>query len=419
MSKNKDFKSFLDSNKSVKYIEDSQFIKLINLWEDTSFDIIIKKGTNLNSFRDIILFKELIAIFHNNENQQKIEFIFSLLPETENYINRKTTYVYENHEYKTYFSEPSEALRILATGFREKDIPGDSYYRNLRIFRDYYHSDKAPDYIQEFFKDKIPISYYIEGSFEVDSSKLIKLCKHINFFNKYYHRKSPSIVIIEEEDNTEENKVPCLFINENKFPEIISIYREIDPIPLELFLAADANIHTRQRFLFYYQILEYYAYYFYRNVIKDDLQTVIYDVKVMGNIDELIKRIIEIANKINSKQDLQKMKELVSSACKIDDIMSELNLYTEYFSKDVTFEGGFCIDHSSIKKNIDSCDKNTIDSILSVIDKIRNALVHVREKREKDIILPTKSNDSKLKPYVFLIRRIAEKVVLMSQTHLI
>ena len=46
------------------------------------------------------------------------------------------------------------------------------------------------------------------------------------------------------------------------------------------------------------------------------------------------------------------------------------------------------------------------------IEKIRNVLVHLRESRENKVILPTEHNDQLLTPYLFVLRRIAEKVAM-------
>ena len=46
------------------------------------------------------------------------------------------------------------------------------------------------------------------------------------------------------------------------------------------------------------------------------------------------------------------------------------------------------------------------------IDTIRNVLVHARESRENVVISPTYKNSDLLRPYLYLLRRIAEVVVI-------
>ena len=53
-----------------------------------------------------------------------------------------------------------------------------------------------------------------------------------------------------------------------------------------------------------------------------------------------------------------------------------------------------------------------IKSIKENIINIRNSLVHLRESRENKIILPTEKNHDLLLPYLYVLRRIAEKIVI-------
>jgi hypothetical protein len=53
-----------------------------------------------------------------------------------------------------------------------------------------------------------------------------------------------------------------------------------------------------------------------------------------------------------------------------------------------------------------------LSTIRKNIERIRNVLVHLREQRENKVILPTPDNDKKLLPYLYLIKRIAEKIAI-------
>jgi RNA-binding protein YlmH len=55
-------------------------------------------------------------------------------------------------------------------------------------------------------------------------------------------------------------------------------------------------------------------------------------------------------------------------------------------------------------------NENLLSTIRKNIERIRNVLVHLREQRENRVILPTPNNDNKLTPYLFIIKRIAEKM---------
>ena len=67
------------------------------------------------------------------------------------------------------------------------------------------------------------------------------------------------------------------------------------------------------------------------------------------------------------------------------------------------------------KKERDRVKSQLITSIADRIERIRNVLVHIRESRENKVILPTRTNNRKLIPYMYLVRRIAETVAMRYQ----
>lgn len=46
------------------------------------------------------------------------------------------------------------------------------------------------------------------------------------------------------------------------------------------------------------------------------------------------------------------------------------------------------------------------------LETMRNVLVHARESRENVVIKPTSKNSELLRPYLYLIRRLAEVVII-------
>ncbi|RXG21153.1 hypothetical protein [Leeuwenhoekiella aequorea] len=105
---------------------------------------------------------------------------------------------------------------------------------------------------------------------------------------------------------------------------------------------------------------------------------------------------------------------LINEHIKLVDLKLELENNTDYFSRTIEFDGGFTIE-PIMKDSITSIEQlteNTIKSIKENIVNIRNSLVHLREYRENKVILPTDKNDNLLIPYIYLLRRIAEKIVI-------
>ncbi|MEZ4854176.1 hypothetical protein [Flavobacterium sp.] len=105
---------------------------------------------------------------------------------------------------------------------------------------------------------------------------------------------------------------------------------------------------------------------------------------------------------------------LISEHITISDIKLELQSNMAYYCKNIEFEGGFVIEPIIKNENVDldSIPENTIKVIKENIVGIRNSLVHLRESRENKVILPTAKNDDLLIPYLYLIRRMCEKIII-------
>jgi hypothetical protein len=90
-----------------------------------------------------------------------------------------------------------------------------------------------------------------------------------------------------------------------------------------------------------------------------------------------------------------------------------LKINSKYFIQDLCFDGGFSIKGLfKDEAEIDAPPQNIIPTIRKNIDSIRNVLVHARESRENSEIKPSPKNAQLLMPYLFLLRRIAETVVI-------
>ena len=101
------------------------------------------------------------------------------------------------------------------------------------------------------------------------------------------------------------------------------------------------------------------------------------------------------------------MAKTISTFCDIDDIKLELSENIEFFCKDINFDGGLKIPKLfNDKEGLKTITNNTLITIRSNIEKIRNVLVHLRESRENKVILPTNDNDKLLLPYLYILSYI-------------
>ena len=427
---NKSLELFQKTNSSIEIVEETEHININKLWADTSFMCRFPKDKDFSSLEDIELPLELCAIFHKTE--QKLEFIFEPLSDTHKFLPRKTVFYYKGIEIKTEFSEPSVALQVLATGFRKTDSPTDSLYRNLEVFCDFYRTEEQNSQMKTFFKNKKPYSFYVQGDFKKIKNDFVSLSKHLNVYLRFFDRKSPTITIVNIEPKGEDFQLPCYSID-NTFPEQIAA-NVIDPIAIDLLQVAHETGNSRLKYLFYYQVLEYFAYYYLDEELKRKLSNILKSPDLLHNSSSYTRTIIEeLKDYTNNTSDKQKLTKLLTDYISIDDIVVELKCNIKNYCKDIEFDGNFKLpailqDEKSIdklfiegketKEKKKEKEKARIDLIIAIadrVDKIRNVLVHIRESRENKVILPTRNNNRRLILYLFLIRRIAEIISMKYQ----
>lgn len=400
------FDTFLENNKSIQKKVETDYYELSHLWSDDTFVIRLKKSTNFGLLQYITLPKELSAIYHSDKKQ--MEFIFSTLKPDEHFLERKTKFFFNSVEFQSEFTNPSEALELIAKGFQEIDIETSTNYRNLRNFRDFYKQEHLSERGKLFFKDKKPISFLLTGDFNKAGVDWTILLKHLNVHLKYYDRKAPVFAIHEEQTEKEKYELPCLSKFDG-FPESI-VVNKIDPVIVDLFHIAADTANIRLKYIFYYQILEYCAYYHLNDDLKRKLNNILKNPDLIGNYSNYSKLIIEeFKNNFKNNDDKQRLEKVVTDFCNYNEIKSDIKCNPKSFCEDIKFDGGFVLDSILKDENeIDNPSKDIMKKIVDRIDSIRNVLVHIRESRENKVILPTRKNSNQLYAYTFLLRRIAE-----------
>jgi hypothetical protein len=400
---------FLSNNKDVKKKEETDHIILENLWSDETFICRLDKTSNFHLLENVELPSELSALFHRDTNS--LEFIYGPILKTDRSLGRKFKFHFEGSEFEAFFNNSSEILKLIALGFRSVDINDETNYRNLRLFKDYYQEPKS-DAVKKIFADRIPTSFYVKGDFSKINFEFIGLCKHLNFYMKYFDRRAPITLIFDTDKTKEKFVLPC-HANTRSFPETINI-RKIDPVILDLFHVINDTSSIRLKYIFYYQVLEYCSYYHLNEELKRKLNNVVKNPDVLNNSSYYSRQIIdEFKNYFKTNDDKQKLEKLILDYCEYNDIKLEIKCNHKYFAQDLIFDGGFKID--SLIKNEEEAEnpsKDILKSIIDKIDKIRNVLVHIRESRENKVILPTKRNNHQLIPYLYLIRRMAEIIAI-------
>ena len=152
-----------------------------------------------------------------------------------------------------------------------------------------------------------------------------------------------------------------------------------------------------------------------KNNIKKELNNILKRPDINSKSKEYTRNILEnLQDHFNKyRNDSDKMEKIFTEYIAYDDIILELLENGDYFCKEVEFDGGLIIKKLFNKpEEIENSNDNMLSTIRKNIERIRNVLVHLREQRENKVILPTPDNDKKLLPYLYLIKRIAEKIAI-------
>lgn len=409
---NKYLELLKSNNLTIEIVEEENHTIISKMWDDDTFSCRIENNIDITEFGNITFPEELSAIFHIET--QSLEVIFSPLLNDNSIIQREFSFFYNGIEFSASFKEPTEIFKIIAKGFIETDTDNSSEtdFRNLRRFRDYYNQDTLPEYLVEFYENKLPINFYILGDFSKISNDFVSLAKHLNFFMSYYHRETPNLVIFEKDLEQKIYDVPCFTIKE-EFPKVIN-FSKIDPILLDLFLISRKTSNVRLKFIFYFQVLEYCAYYHLNDDLKKRLTNIIKRPDLLNNTNNYSKLIIEeFKDHFKQNDDSVKLEKLINDFCNWEDVKLEIEVNKEYFSTDLNFDGGLKIPAIiNQNENFENEPKGIMKSIKTNIEKIRNVLVHLRESRENKVILPTPKNNNLLIPYLQLVQRISENIAI-------
>ncbi|RBQ02996.1 hypothetical protein [Pedobacter miscanthi] len=401
---------FKKNNPNINLVSETEHINIENLWSDSTFMCRFKIDQDFTSLTNISLPRELAALY--NRSEKYLEFIYQPLLLENPIINRKFTFYYRGVEFICEYSEPSAALTLLSEGFREVSSSSSTNYRNLVRMRDFYKVDTMPAFIKTYYTGRTPIVFKVSGDFESIEYDFVPFAKNLNFYMGYFDRKSPHILIFEEDDEEEKFNTPC-YSNEGDFPAVLNA-RQIDPVLVDLFGVAHLTANTRLKFLFYFQVLEYCSYYHLTEEFRKKLTNIIKRPDLLMNSSYYGKLITEeFKDNFRLNDDSSKLEKLILEYINIEDIKTEIIENADYFKKDIIFDGGFVL--SAIindVKDLDTPPKNLLRLIKTNIEKIRNVLVHIRESRENKIILPTKKNTNLLLPYLHLLKRVAEKVAI-------
>jgi hypothetical protein len=398
---------FVRVNPWSKVHVDAKGAKIELPWNDGSLELTIanvKRNREVECLNQLVLPERFNAIYHRD--RKCVEFIFSHLFDAEEPMpSEEFTFRWRSHDYICHYGPASDRVLLLARIFRP--VRGSSSdYRHLSEVHDFQLQHRLPKEIRTFYESRKVVSFFVENVDSYNEEALIALAKHLNFYLSYFDRSSPQIDIM--------TIVPLHLPSKPspKKPEIVPPVIsavELDPFLLDLNLAAKVG-DTRLRILYYYQILEYAAFYWVEDSVKSSICRILQAPDLQSNLDNYFPKLIE-ALVPTRQNDEHKIKRVVESRVDPKAIWTEISSDLPYFSAEHIFEGGFRLEPLvSIDTTQEAFSKMWSPKVFEMTRMIRNSLVHARESRTEAVISPTVGNSRLLRPWIPVVRRMAELV---------
>lgn len=254
----------------------------------------------------------------------------------------------------------------------------------------------------------------MKPSIPIADVPLEDLARRTNFIMKYFDRRTPTIDIRQiKPTDPPEDVLPHRFC-EGAFPESIAV-PQIDEFVLQLIETADETINPRFAFIYLYQVIEYTGFYFIDDKVRRTLRRHLKDPAMINCPDHKLQEIFALFTELTHNDDVR-MRKVIEECCDPAVLWQEIENDKEFFSTARTCDGGFEIPALiSTDMTLSAWSSMWMPKLYDQITKIRNCLVHAREKRQSSVILPTENNDQIIERYLPLMRRLAEQLALKSE----
>lgn len=398
---------FFKINPSAKLESGKEPFIIANLWDDetVAFEIEPHNIALIEALNNLIFPPNLTAIYHIDT--QTFEFIFRVEKMDDALWSRNFEFIFNGNNFPCKYADSSERLMQLARVSQLKQVPSSTEYRNLRMFRDYCDPAKISPAAVKYFEKRKTMSFFL-GPIKIDNTdQILDLARHLNFYMFYFDRETPQIIIHRPEDITAEFNETS---QEIAFPSSI-IGSEIDTYMLDLWMGAKAT-SGRLAFLYYYQMLEYAAFYFIEDQVKLRVEKILRQPNILSSMDTCLAQVVDeiVDYKLS---DEAKLTAVIKRTVNPDKVWAVIEQYKSAFVEPQQFDGGLTIE-SFIKDSWTADDFSNIwiPKLPDKLRQIRNALVHSRESRMGKVIAPTTANSARIMPWVKVVEEIACQVAI-------
>ena len=364
-----------------------------------------------DALNNVRIIPSLDGIVH--EDEKRIEFLFAfLIPDSEwasPFVDRSFQVHFKNTQIECRFAEPTARMMELAKAAHS--LPSDNArvpLPQIRAFRDFQRLGDLSPVHREYFDKRVPRNFFVHPI--PDSiNDMIDLFRHINFLSAYYDRASPEIIIRNDETGLDGERPERARLIKTTFPDRLNA-RTVDDVVLTLLEVARRST-PRHGFVHYYQVFEYAGHYYIDEKARLALRKILRDPAFGDCDDAKLTELFSILSSVHHHDD-QRMLKVVEDHCVAENLWPDVQQNRRLYTERVTFDGG-CVIEPIVSENVDAASwVPMFNNLLTAFRRIRNCIVHAREKREHSVILPTARNDVLLARYVPLIRRMAEDIAI-------
>lgn len=404
---------FKKNNPFCKFTIDNGKIVIGSLWNDTNIQVVfsIEDIESIKKLNNIKLNPQFDAIIHIDTNS--IEYLLGYLDTTDDleksFMDRKFDLNLEGCPYTCEYALPSDVLLLISRNYRRIDS-SSQILNQLLVFKDGQKIDKLSKVNQEYFENKVPRCFFVKPDKPITEIDVEKMSRHINFLMKYYDRSTPQINIrLDTQQELVKIVKPRRYIEEC-FPTSFAL-NTVDDFVLQL-LGTASESNPRFAFIYYYQVFEYAGFYFLDSKVKKELNQFMRDPSIVSCSDEKLMQLFVFLSELNHSDEV-KMRKVIEELCDPKTIWKEIENDKDFFANSVEFDGGFNLSALIAKDTtVESWNTMWMPKLYDHLTKIRNCLVHARERRQCNVILPSNNNSRKIRRYLPLISRLAEQIAL-------
>ncbi|MER9865894.1 hypothetical protein NKJ35_01620 [Mesorhizobium sp. M0136] len=405
-------KPFLDSNpkSGVKKLTLSgeDVLAVVNPWGDPALIISLEDDDDaiIPALNSLVFPERLSAIFHVGSKQLEVLWTaFALSQNNSQVFGRSFEFYYNNKTYNCGFRKASDEL-LTISGAMKPIGASENGYRNTLSFINYRMSLELDEELDKRFGT--PSCFYIDG-IDYSEDTIVEFLNCLNFYMSYYDALTPRVIIHPPQLPKALSEVGIRY-RYDKFPALISA-RPLDPELLQFWGATD-NAEPARKFLYAYRIIEHSAFFFVESAPKIAVRKALMMPHALDDISGTADRVLA-AVRSSTINEYQRFESVMAKAVDPQILWKFIEVNVEMFSKTETFDGGFEI--GALIAGTQSKDdfmNNGVRNICNSARKIRNALAHGREDKNATVILPTRSNYEKLRPWSNLIVRAAGEIIL-------